>query len=47
MHVEKNVYDSLIGTLLNAKGKTKDGLKCHQDLVQMGICEQLQPISQG
>jgi len=28
MHVEKNVCDSLIGTLLNIKGKTKDGLKC-------------------
>ena len=37
MHVEKNLYDSLIGTLLNIKGKTKDGLKCHQDLVGMGI----------
>ena len=47
MHVEKNVYDSLIGTFLNIKGKTKDGLKCHQDLVEMGIREQLHPISQG
>ena len=26
MHVEKNVCDSLIGTLLNINGKTKDGL---------------------
>ena len=47
MHVEKNVCDSLIGTLLNIKGKTKDGLKCRQDLVDMGIREQLHPISQG
>ena len=37
MHVEKNVCDSLIGTLLNIKGKTKDCLKCRQDLVNMGI----------
>ena len=37
MHVEKNVCDSLIGTLLNIKGKTKDGFKCRQDLVDMGI----------
>ena len=37
MHVEKNVCDSLIGTLLNIKGKTKDGLECHHDLVDMGI----------
>jgi len=47
MHVEKNVCDSLIGTLLNIKGKTKDGLKCHQDMVEMGIREQLHPISHG
>ena len=47
MHVENNVCDSLIDTLLNIKGKTKDGLKSHQDLVGMGIQEQLHPISQG
>jgi len=37
MHVEKNVCDSLIGTLLNIKGKTKDCLKCRQDYAEMGI----------
>jgi len=47
MHVEKNVCDSFLGTLLNIKGKTKDGLKCRQDLVDMGIQEQLHPQSQG
>jgi len=47
MHVEKNVCDSLIGTLLNIKGKTKDGLKYCQDLVDVGIREQLHPQSQG
>ena len=46
MHVEKIFCDSLIGTLLNIKGKTKDGLKCHQDLVDMEIREQLHLISQ-
>ena len=45
MHVEKNVCDSLIGTLLNIKGKTKDGLKCCQDLVDMGIRDQLHLVS--
>ncbi|XP_074283940.1 uncharacterized protein LOC141608493 [Silene latifolia] len=30
MHVEKNVCDSIIGTLLNITGKTKDGLKARQ-----------------
>ena len=34
MQVEKNVCDSLIGTLLNIKGKTKDGVKSRQDLVE-------------
>ena len=33
IHVKKNECDSLIGTFLNIKGKTNDGLKCHQDLV--------------
>jgi len=47
MHVEKNICDSLIGTLLNIKGKKTEGLKCHQDPVDMGIPEQLHPISQG
>ncbi|XP_014631515.1 uncharacterized protein [Glycine max] len=47
MHVEKNVCDSLIGTLLNMKGKTKDGFKCRQDLVDMGIRQVLHPISKG
>ena len=39
--------DSLIGTLLNIKGKTKDGLKCRQELVDMGIRDQLHPLSRG
>ena len=47
MQVEKNVCDSLIGTFLNIKGKIKDGLKGCEDLVDMGIREQLHPISQG
>ena len=47
MHVEKNVFDSLIGILLNIKGKTKDGLKCRQDLVDMGIRDLLHLVAQG
>ena len=39
MHVEKNVYDSLIDALLNITSKTKDVLKCRQDLVDMAISE--------
>jgi len=45
--MEKNNCDSLIDTLLNIKGETKDALKCHQDLVDIGIQEQLHSVSQG
>ena len=47
MHVEKNVCDSVIGTLLNIQGKTKDDLNTRQDLAEMGIRSQLHPRSDG
>jgi len=37
MHVEKNVCDSLIVTLLNINGKTKDGLNARLYLIEMNI----------
>ena len=43
MHVEKNVCDSLLGTLLHIPGKTKDGITVRLDLVEMGIRERLHP----
>ncbi|XP_056683319.1 uncharacterized protein [Spinacia oleracea] len=43
MHIEKNVFESLLGTLLNVPGKTKDGKKSRLDLVDMGIREELHP----
>jgi len=43
MHVEKNVCDSIIGTLLNIKGKTKDEINACKDLVEMGVWLELQP----
>ena len=40
MHIEKNVCESIIGTLLNILGKTKDGLNSRLDLLEMGLrCE--------
>ena len=40
MHIEKNVYESIIGTLLNIPGKTKDGLNSRLNLMDMGLrCE--------
>ena len=47
MHVEKNVCDSVIDTLLNFQGKRKDGLNTCQDLVEMGIRDQLHPRFDG
>ena len=47
MHVEKNVCDSLIGTLLNIKGKTKDTKKSREDMVVMGIRQELAPKEIG
>ncbi|XP_059668758.1 uncharacterized protein LOC132313832 [Cornus florida] len=43
MHIEKNVCESIIGTLLNIKGKSKDGLKSLRDLEEMGIRGDLHP----
>ncbi|XP_050902383.1 uncharacterized protein LOC127112997 [Lathyrus oleraceus] len=47
MHVEKNVCDSVIGTLLNIQGKTKDGLNSRLDMVKMKIREELAPQPRG
>jgi len=47
MHVEKNVYDSLIGTLLNIKGKTRDGVNARLDMIEMNIREELAPKEVG
>ncbi|XP_021755964.1 uncharacterized protein LOC110721140 [Chenopodium quinoa] len=44
MHIEKNVCDSLIGTLLNINGKTKDGKKAKDDLKDMGIRGELHAV---
>jgi hypothetical protein len=41
MHVEKNVCEALIGTLLDIPGKTKDTLKARIDLEQMKLRKDL------
>lgn len=41
MHIEKNICDSLLGTLLNIDGKTKDTLKARMDLEDMNIRKEL------
>ncbi|KAI5318152.1 hypothetical protein L3X38_037860 [Prunus dulcis] len=37
MHVEKNVFDTLVGPILDIQGKTKDTIKARLDLERMGI----------
>ena len=37
MHVEKNVFDTLVGIILDIEGKAKDTIKAHLDLERMGI----------
>jgi hypothetical protein len=37
MHVTKNVFDSIIGTLLDMPRKSKDGLKSRTDLIQFEL----------
>jgi len=43
----KNICDSIIETLLNIKGKTKDGINAHKDLVEMGVRLELQQQTHG
>ncbi|XP_074352544.1 uncharacterized protein LOC141691678 [Apium graveolens] len=43
MHVEKNVCDSLIGTLLNMCHKTKDSAAARRDMMEMGVRSDLAP----
>jgi len=35
MHIEKNVFDNFMNTLLNVHGKTKDSLKSRLDLAEI------------
>ncbi|XP_024190647.1 uncharacterized protein LOC112194661 [Rosa chinensis] len=47
MHVEKNVTESVIGTLLGIDGKNKDSLKARLDMVLMGVKHSLHPKARG
>ena len=41
MHIEKNVMDNILSTLLNMKDQTKDNYKTRLDLAKMGIRSEL------
>ena len=47
MHIEKNICDNLLGTLLKLEGKTKDTTSSRIDLVAMGIRCKLHPYQEG
>ena len=41
MHIEKNICDSIIRTLLNIPRKTKDSLTSRLNLVEIGVRPEL------
>ncbi|KAH0734461.1 hypothetical protein KY285_010168 [Solanum tuberosum] len=47
MHIEKNVFDNIIYSLLNDKEKSKDHIKARKDLQDMGIRRDLWPDENG
>ena len=49
MHIEKNVCDNVLGTILNIERKTKDTVKTRMDLANMKIMKELhlQPSGNG
>ncbi|KAL6128833.1 hypothetical protein ACLB2K_072187 [Fragaria x ananassa] len=47
MHIEKNVCESIVGTLLGIEGKTKDTIKAREDLVELNIWPKLHPETRG
>ena len=44
MHIEKNICEALLGTLLKIVGKTKDTEKAGLDLQDMGIRKDQHPV---
>ncbi|KAH0725289.1 hypothetical protein KY284_001154 [Solanum tuberosum] len=47
MHIEKNIVDSILGTLLDIPGKAKDHAKVRYDLKEMGIIKNIHPKDTG
>ena len=43
MHLEKNVFESMINILLDIKKRMKVGLKLQMDLINLGIRDDLHP----
>ncbi|KAK9106640.1 hypothetical protein Syun_022651 [Stephania yunnanensis] len=47
MHIEKNICDSILGTLMNIDGKTKESAKARLDLEAMRIKKELHLVKKG
>ncbi|CAL1383444.1 unnamed protein product [Linum trigynum] len=47
MHIEKNICDNVVGTLLSIPGKTKDTVKAREDLEVMRIRKELQLVKRS
>jgi len=47
MHIEKNVCDNIVSTLLNIDHKSKDNLKAQHDIEHLGIRKKLWPQRRG
>ncbi|XP_074373660.1 uncharacterized protein LOC141714010 [Apium graveolens] len=47
MHIEKNICESLLGTMLNIPKKTKDKESVRIDMAEMGIRTELRPKTPG
>jgi hypothetical protein len=45
MHIEKNVMDNILGTILDIKGKMKDDLATCLNLQEMGLILKLHPFT--
>lgn len=46
MHIEKNIFENVIGTVMNIDGKTKDLLNARLGLQEMGIRSKFHPIEE-
>ncbi|XP_042959909.1 uncharacterized protein LOC122294953 [Carya illinoinensis] len=49
MHIEKNICDNVLGTVMDIEGKTKDTANARRDLMELGLRKELhlQPSANG
>ena len=47
MYIEKNICDNILGSIMNAKGKTKDTINLRLKLKEINIRPELHPIEKG